>query len=68
VTRRRKTGLRTARENIADLVDPGSFVEYGGLTLAAQSSTRSIEDMVRASSADGIVCGLGTVNQSRPLR
>ena len=27
--RRRKTGQRTARENVDDLVDPGSFVEYG---------------------------------------
>ena len=36
VERRRKTGQRTARENLADLVDPGTFVEYGALTVAAQ--------------------------------
>ncbi|WP_164019651.1 acyl-CoA carboxylase subunit beta [Pyxidicoccus trucidator] len=64
VARRRKTGQRTTRENIADLVDPGSFAEYGGLALAAQRSTRSLEDLVRASPADGIVCGLGTVNRA----
>jgi acetyl-CoA carboxylase carboxyltransferase component len=64
VTRRRKTGQRTTRENIADLVDPGSFSEYGGLALAAQRSTRSIEDLVRNSPADGIVCGFGTVNRA----
>jgi acetyl-CoA carboxylase carboxyltransferase component len=65
VARRRKTGQRTTRENIADLVDPGSFVEYGGLALAAQRSTRSLEDLVRASPADGIVCGVGTINRAR---
>ncbi|QRK06670.1 hypothetical protein JQX13_42430 [Archangium violaceum] len=64
VARRRKTGQRTARENIDDLVDPGSFVEYGGLALAAQRSTRSLEDLIRASPADGLVCGLGTVNRA----
>ncbi|HYO74200.1 MAG TPA: carboxyl transferase domain-containing protein, partial [Archangium sp.] len=64
VARRRKTGQRTARENIDDLVDPGSFVEYGGLALAAQRSTRSMEDLIRASPADGLVCGLGTVNRA----
>src|SRR5450432_1399457 len=36
VARRRKTGQRTARENIADLIDAGTFVEYGGLAVAAQ--------------------------------
>ena len=36
VARRRKTGQRTARENIDDLCDPGTFVEYGALVLAAQ--------------------------------
>lgn len=64
VAKRRKTGQRTARENIDDLVDPGSFVEYGGLALAAQRSTRSMEDLLRASPADGLVCGLGTVNRA----
>lgn len=29
VARRRKTGQRTARENVEDLVDPRSFAEYG---------------------------------------
>ena len=29
VARRRKTGQRTARENVDDLLDPGSFIEYG---------------------------------------
>jgi acetyl-CoA carboxylase carboxyltransferase component len=62
VARRRKTRQRTARENVDDLVDPGSFQEYGALALAAQRSTRSIEDLVRVSPADGLICGFGTVN------
>jgi len=65
VARRRKTGQRTARENIADLVDAGSFVEYGALALAAQRTTRSLDDLVRASPADGIICGVGAVNGDR---
>ncbi|MDF5940053.1 carboxyl transferase domain-containing protein [Pseudomonas aeruginosa] len=30
LARRRKTGQRTARENVLDLLDEGSFSEYGG--------------------------------------
>jgi len=62
VARRRKQNSRTARENIADLTDPGSFTEYGGLTLAMQRSRRSVEDLIRVSPADGFVAGIGTVN------
>ncbi len=36
VERRRKTGQRTARENVDDLLDPGSFTEYGPLVVAAR--------------------------------
>jgi pyruvate/2-oxoglutarate dehydrogenase complex dihydrolipoamide acyltransferase (E2) component len=39
VAKRRKTGQRTARENIADLVDEGTLVEYGALVIAARSRT-----------------------------
>jgi acetyl-CoA carboxylase carboxyltransferase component len=62
VARRRKTGQRTARENIADLVDEGTFVEYGGLAMAAQRQRYAVEELARISPADGIVCGLATVN------
>lgn len=64
VARRRKTGQRTARENIADLFDDGSFLEYGALALAAQRQRYSIDELVRVSPADGVVCGIGTVNAS----
>ena len=64
VARRRKTASRTARENIGDLTDPGSFTEYGGLTLAMQRSRRSVDELIRVSPADGFVAGIGTVNAS----
>ena len=62
VARRRKTGQRTARENIADLCDPGTFVEYGALAIAAQRQRRSVEDLIERTPADGLVAGIGRVN------
>src|SRR6202035_1144497 len=62
VARRRKTGQRTARENVEDLCDPGTFVEYGPLVIAAQRRRRTIEDLVKNTPADGMVTGLGSVN------
>jgi acetyl-CoA carboxylase carboxyltransferase component len=64
VARRHALGLRTARENIADLCDPGSFVEYGALAIAAQSRRRSLDDLQRHTPADGIVTGIGSVNSA----
>ena len=65
VARRRKTGQRTARENVEDLCDPGSFVEYGPLTLAAQRRRRTLEDLIEKTPGDGLVAGIGTVNGDR---
>ena len=65
VERRHAQGGRTARENVEDLVDPGSFIEYGGLTFAAQRSRRPVEDLMRATPADGLIAGLGTVNAAQ---
>ncbi|HUI26939.1 MAG TPA: biotin carboxylase N-terminal domain-containing protein, partial [Candidatus Kryptonia bacterium] len=62
VARRRKTGQRTARENIADLCDPGTFTEYGALQVAAQRQRRSLEDLIERTPADGLVAGIGRVN------
>jgi acetyl-CoA carboxylase carboxyltransferase component len=62
VRRRHELGRRTARENIAELCDGGSFVEYGGLALAAQRARRSLEQLIEKSPADGIVAGVGTIN------
>ncbi|HJQ06571.1 MAG TPA: carboxyl transferase domain-containing protein [Nocardioides sp.] len=58
-------GRRTARENIADLVDPGSFVEYGRFVTAAQEQRRPLAELVVEAPADGIVGGTATV-EGRP--
>ena len=63
MAKRHALGLRSARENIADLCDPGSFVEYGALAVAAQRSRRSEEDLQRNTPADGMVTGIGSINQ-----
>jgi acetyl-CoA carboxylase carboxyltransferase component len=61
VARRRRTGQRTARENVADLLDPGSLVEYGPLAIAAQRRRRPVDDLVENTPADGLVAGVGTI-------
>ncbi len=61
VDRRRRTGQRTTRENVDDLCDPGSFVEYGLLAIAAQRRRRSLDDLIARTPADGLVAGVGTV-------
>lgn len=62
VAKRRAIGQRTARENIADLCDPGTFTEYGGLALAAQRRRRSMEDLIQNTPTDGMIAGIGSVN------
>jgi acetyl-CoA carboxylase carboxyltransferase component len=62
VERRHAAGRRTARENIADLVDPGSFVEYGALAIAAQRARRELHELLTRTPADGLVAGVGRVN------
>ncbi|MGH8996739.1 MAG: acyl-CoA carboxylase subunit beta, partial [Acidimicrobiales bacterium] len=63
--RRHGTGHRSARENLADLCDPGSFVEYGGLVVAAQRRRRSVEELIERTPADGLVGGIARVNGER---
>jgi acetyl-CoA carboxylase beta subunit len=62
VAKRHALGLRTARENITDLCDPGSFSEYGALAVAAQATRRSADDLMRNTPADGMVTGIGSIN------
>ncbi len=62
VERRRKTGQRTARENIEDLCDAGTFVEYAPLMIAAQRRRRSVDELIKRTPADGMVAGIGRVN------
>jgi acetyl-CoA carboxylase carboxyltransferase component len=65
VAKRRARGQRTARENVEDLCDPGTFVEYGALAIAAQRRRRDVEDLVEATPADGMVAGVGEVDGRR---
>jgi acetyl-CoA carboxylase carboxyltransferase component len=60
--RRREAGGRTARENVADLVDPESFVEYGRFAIAAQRGRREVEELIRRTPADGLIGGTARVN------
>ncbi|OYU43806.1 MAG: biotin carboxylase, partial [Burkholderiales bacterium PBB4] len=62
VAKRHAQGLRTARENVADLCDPGSFSEYGALAVAAQRSRRTEQDLIQNTPADGMVTGIGQVH------
>jgi acetyl-CoA carboxylase carboxyltransferase component len=62
VARRHEHGRRTARENLEDLVDEGSFVEYGPLLFAAQEQRRSREELIARTPADGLVAGVGAVD------
>src|SRR5213594_3014598 len=62
VERRRQMGQRTARENVEDLCDPGTFVEYGPLVIAAQRRRRPVEELIERTPADGLVAGIGRVN------
>ena len=62
VARRRKTGQRTARENLEALLDPGSMVEYGPLTIAARRRRTSLDELIEQTPADGLITGIGRVN------
>jgi acetyl-CoA carboxylase carboxyltransferase component len=62
VERRRRTGQRTARANVDDLCDAGSFIEYGPMVIAAQRRRRPVEELIVRTPADGLVSGVGTVN------
>ncbi len=60
--KRHAKGYRTARENLDDLVDPGSFVEYGQLAVAAQRSRRDYEDLQQNTPGDGVITGTARIN------
>jgi acetyl-CoA carboxylase carboxyltransferase component/biotin carboxyl carrier protein len=65
VAKRHALGYRTARENIADLADPDSFVEYGSLVIAGQRLRRPLDDLIANTPADGMVTGIGCINREQ---
>ncbi len=65
VARRHAQGGRTARENVADLLDAGSLLEYGAHAVAAQRSRRSLDDLQRNTAADGLITATGSINAAR---
>jgi acetyl-CoA carboxylase carboxyltransferase component/biotin carboxyl carrier protein len=67
VAGRRERGRRTARENLADLLDDGTFVEYGPLIFAAQERRRSREELITRTPADGLVAGVGDIDGRRTV-
>ncbi|MES9609323.1 carboxyl transferase domain-containing protein [Actinomadura sp. NPDC000929] len=67
VARRHARGRRTARENIDDLCDAGTFIEYGALVIAAQRRRRSLDDLIERTPADGMVCGIGDVDGAQAV-
>jgi acetyl-CoA carboxylase carboxyltransferase component len=66
VDKRHAQGRRTARENLEDLLDEGSFVEYGPLMFAAQEQRRSRQELIERTPADGLVGGVGAI-AGRPV-
>ena len=62
IDKRHNQGYRTARENIADICDAGSFIEYGRMTVAAQRQRRELDDLIDNTPADGLVAGFGAIN------
>jgi acetyl-CoA carboxylase carboxyltransferase component len=62
IEKRHESGRRTARENLDDLIDPGSFVEYGPLIFAAQERRRPKEELIERTPADGLVAGTATID------
>jgi acetyl/propionyl-CoA carboxylase alpha subunit/acetyl-CoA carboxylase carboxyltransferase component len=62
VERRHSKGRRTVRENIDQLIDPGTWTEYGSLAISTPRAGLSLADLIRKTPADGLVAGIGSVN------
>jgi acetyl-CoA carboxylase carboxyltransferase component len=65
VAKRKQKNQRTARTNVEDLCDTGSFIEYGALAIAAQRGRRSLDDLISKTPTDGMIAGVGSVNGSQ---
>ncbi|MCG8669585.1 MAG: biotin/lipoyl-binding protein, partial [Pseudomonadales bacterium] len=65
IAKRHLQGYRSARENVADLCDGSEFIEYGGLVIAGQRQRKSLEQLIEQTPADGMVAGIGHINESQ---
>lgn len=61
--KRHNKGYLTARENLQNLCPDDSFMEYGQLAVAAQRLRRDYDELKSATAADGIITGVGKINQ-----
>lgn len=64
VAKRHKLGKRTARENVEDLIDEGTLVEYGALAIAAQRKRREVDDLIENTPADGLITGVARIGEN----
>lgn len=64
VEKRHAMGKRTARENIADLCDEGTFSEIGSLIVAGQKGRKPLQELRINTPADGLITGIGKINAS----
>ena len=62
VSKRLGRGYRMPRENIEQLVDPGSFQEYWPLIVARQHQRNTDEQLRENTPADGLLAGTATIN------
>ena len=65
LAKRAGTNQRTARQNIYDLVDEGTFVEYGPLVTATRfrkDTREDLEERISRTTSDAMVMGVGRVN------
>ena len=62
VEKRYGRGYRMPRENIDQLMDPGSFKEYWPLIVARQHKRYDMDTLRRDTPADGLIAGIGTIN------
>jgi acetyl-CoA carboxylase carboxyltransferase component len=61
--KRQLKGYLTARENLQNLCPSDSFMEYGQMAVAAQRMRRDYDDLKTATAADGVITGIGQINQ-----
>jgi acetyl-CoA carboxylase carboxyltransferase component/biotin carboxyl carrier protein len=62
VAKRYGRGFQMPRENIAQLVDPGSFLEYWPLIVARQHQRHDLDALRRNTPADGVLAGTCSIN------